>query len=703
VTRKRRFLLPAVAAVLLAAPRPSAASAPSPRQAVLDDVNKVRAQAGLSAVVLDDALNEGAQRHADYLTMNRIRLETAGLGAHQENPATPGYTKEGASAGPHSVIVDAPPESAVAVWINSLYHRTPILAPSLRKVGFGWRSGPDGPMSVLAFDLSVPADPESAPVEYPTDGQTDVPLVFGPEIPDPVPGGVRPAGPVITLAFPSPAVRGVEARLTDAAGADVPFYLSSPEKPATSFPQGGVVCLIPKRPLRPAQSYVVAVEAEASGKRRRFRWTFTTAAPVPVDAGEPGAVDRLLGRLVRLTGDVRRVDEDAGRHYLQVGGAKSAPVALVVLDRSTAAFAAAGIDGLASYAGKRVEALGVPVRASTAAIGMEVYSPDELREIPFDPPLVDAEDPGLDASLGRLVRLRGRVLRAVAVPGYAVLVLGRSAGREVSAFVPEASWPSFATKVEDLAGLVVVVRGVPELQEGRFIRVEMQRPGQLEREEESAKPAALDAGDAEALDRSVGRRVLLTGDVRRTGSNRGRAFLDLAAPSGRRVWVFVADEARPAFADAGVADFSSYEGERVRAYGVLEHPDAQNYGVTVSTPAKLSVLALEPPRVDADSPELDRFVGTLARVSGRVRQARAVPGYVFLQIGESRGRMVSAFVSRADWAGFGLSLERLKGRRVVVRGVPELQDGKALNITVERPAQFEWSAEAAGREKEQKE
>ena len=87
------------------------------------------------------------------------------------------------------------------------------------------------------------------PVEYPTDKQTDVPLDYGAEFPNPIPnhGG---GGYAITLQFPPfDKVTGVTAKLTDATGNPVEFLLSDPEHPATSFGQYGVICLIPKQPL----------------------------------------------------------------------------------------------------------------------------------------------------------------------------------------------------------------------------------------------------------------------------------------------------------------------------------------------------------------------------------------------------------------------------------------------------------------------
>ena len=49
----------------------------------------------------------------------------------------PGYTAEGQKAGKGAVItLPTDPLLAVPVWMNTLYHRVPLLDPRLQKVGF---------------------------------------------------------------------------------------------------------------------------------------------------------------------------------------------------------------------------------------------------------------------------------------------------------------------------------------------------------------------------------------------------------------------------------------------------------------------------------------------------------------------------------------------------------------------------------------
>jgi hypothetical protein len=159
------------------------------------------------------------------------------------------------------------------------------------------------------------------PVAYPADDQSGVPLEFGGEVPNPVPGGAR-AGYPITIQFPPfDKITAVRAKLVDERGKDVEFYLSDPEHPATSFGQYGVVSLIPKLPLRPESRYEVRVDATWNGKATTRRWSFATVALHPVDAQDEDAVTRAINVASRLRGPVLNggIMEDGSSAFLQIG------------------------------------------------------------------------------------------------------------------------------------------------------------------------------------------------------------------------------------------------------------------------------------------------------------------------------------------------------------------------------------------------
>jgi len=271
-------------------------------------VDRYRGQVGLAGVTLDAKLSKGCMEHANYMRLNIGSEAIAGLNAHQQRPNLRGASGAGAACGKAADLSFSVSDLEVAVdgWMATLYHRRPILSPTLERIGVGYAKLRDGSyMAALMFVDSNAVDVTGKwPVEYPADKQSGVPLEFGAEVPNPVPGGGR-AGYPITIQFPAyDKVTAVRARLVDERGKDVAFYLSDPEHPASSFGQWGVVCLIPKLPLRPKSRYEVRVDATWKGKAGTWRWNFTTVGLNPVDAHDEDAVGRAINVASTLKGTV---------------------------------------------------------------------------------------------------------------------------------------------------------------------------------------------------------------------------------------------------------------------------------------------------------------------------------------------------------------------------------------------------------------
>jgi hypothetical protein len=98
-------------------------------------------------------------------------------------------------------------------------------------------------------------------------------------------------GYAITLQFPPfDKVTGVSAKLNDAKGNPVEFFLSDPEHPVTSFGQFGVICLIPKLSLQPQHAYSVRIHATWKGKLGTWKWSFSTVSLRGIEASDDRAV-----------------------------------------------------------------------------------------------------------------------------------------------------------------------------------------------------------------------------------------------------------------------------------------------------------------------------------------------------------------------------------------------------------------------------
>jgi len=249
---------------------------------VLERLNAHRKAAGLDLVAADPTLTKGCVAHASYLVKNVEHPSTQGLGLHSEDARLPGYSKEGEKAGKAAVIfLGKEGPDAVEGWIGSLLHRIPLMQSRLRRIGYGLARGGPAEVTVVLDATSGMGVGKDAPVViYPADGQKDVPRSFSPEIPDPIPESVdKKAGYPVTAIFSEGSlVKEVKASLKDAAGNDVPVWLSSPEKPAAVDYQRNTVGLIAQEPFKPSTTYTVAIAARITGKPWLKTWSFTTAA-----------------------------------------------------------------------------------------------------------------------------------------------------------------------------------------------------------------------------------------------------------------------------------------------------------------------------------------------------------------------------------------------------------------------------------------
>lgn len=273
----------------------------------LELINRYRAAAGLPPVTYDPALGAAAQAHAEYLAANPDQWEPS---AHGETPGSPGFTglrpvdraaANGYRGGVGEIIHFAgPAEAAVDGWLQTLYHRLPLLSPNTVALGYGVAASADGRyVNVLDYGVvplsggrdggTAPSSPgpssaTAAPgsVAWPHPGQTGVPTHWdGREVPDPFllhPGVTGPVGYPITLTFPGP-VRSL--RLTEASlhGPDGAVSVLRFD-PVSDDRLADTVALIPAEPLRPRSRYTVRMQGlvDRGGGPQPFTrsWSFST-------------------------------------------------------------------------------------------------------------------------------------------------------------------------------------------------------------------------------------------------------------------------------------------------------------------------------------------------------------------------------------------------------------------------------------------
>ncbi len=268
------------------------AKAEPPDEQALRLLNHYRQLAGLTPVKLDRKLSAGCMEHANYMLQNQGTDAMVGLNPHTQRSSLPGASAAGAACAKAADLFPRVSDLGVAidVWMAGMYHRRPMLDPQLERIGVGYARLPDGMLTAALRFENARRRAGTWPVAYPADKQTDVPLDYGAEFPNPIPNQGT-GGYAITLQFPPfDKVTDVTAKLTDAKGNPVQFFLSDPEHPATSFGQFGLICLIPKLSLQAQNAYIIRIDATWNGKPGTWTWSFSTVSLRGIEASDDRAV-----------------------------------------------------------------------------------------------------------------------------------------------------------------------------------------------------------------------------------------------------------------------------------------------------------------------------------------------------------------------------------------------------------------------------
>jgi hypothetical protein len=190
---------------------PAPAGISTNQATALQIVDSTRAAMGSPCATLVPALDTSATKHCAYYAANAASTATASCIAnpHVEVSGCSGFVAanfgdretdagykctwsptQGCGAS-EVMAFDDNPTAALAQWIGSIYHRSPLLDPRMRDFGYGNATGCD------TIDLGEGAGsttPDDVIVSYPYDGETAVtPLSFNGKQESPTPP-VPPAG-----------------------------------------------------------------------------------------------------------------------------------------------------------------------------------------------------------------------------------------------------------------------------------------------------------------------------------------------------------------------------------------------------------------------------------------------------------------------------------------------------------------------------
>ena len=288
------------------------AEALSRQSTALNQVNRFRALAGLQPVRTSAIIQHSALAHAFYTLFNGASPQVRDLGIHKESSGTPGFTgvnvlnrAEHAGYAAHSMaeVITHRQDATAAVtdWIDSVFHRIPLLRADLLELGYG--DAYLGPLSIQVMDLSYRERTTGRIVLYPAPDQNDVPpAFFGNEIPDPlekagVNNAAYPVGYPITATFDRLSkVQVLSWHLRDSRGKELPGAVLKPDNPEmeNSF------AFMALSPLAEGATYSMELRGSINGVAFQRTWHFTTRSPAASGATaaalDPAAPSYFRGR-----------------------------------------------------------------------------------------------------------------------------------------------------------------------------------------------------------------------------------------------------------------------------------------------------------------------------------------------------------------------------------------------------------------------
>ena len=198
-----------------ASPAPPSCLASDQQSAVSLLNTKYRNAVGAPVVTGDCALSKASKAHADFYVAHVSQYNASGLSVHEEDASygagftginfwdrdtAAGFAGGGTSG--EVIAFEGTPAAALQGWIDTVYHRLPLLSPTTQVIGYGSKNS--GGTACDVIDSSGRNGLKTDPiVVWPWPGQHNVPAAWnGLEGPTPqAPPGGFPSGPVITAQF----------------------------------------------------------------------------------------------------------------------------------------------------------------------------------------------------------------------------------------------------------------------------------------------------------------------------------------------------------------------------------------------------------------------------------------------------------------------------------------------------------------------
>jgi hypothetical protein len=256
----------------------------------LKTVNQDRVAAGAGCMELVAALDKSAQAHCNYDATNASNMSCI-PDAHTEVSTCSGFTgtdvqsREVAAGYPQTLAYTEVattfgnnPTAAVPNWVDTVFHRIPLLDPWTVDMGYGGATGCD----VIDIGRGMSTAPTDTIVVYPYDGMTNVPYSWsgleGPQPPAPS-GGYPSSYPVSIYAKSISVTTHVLTKDGDSTPIDH-TWLDMNSSQVSSGLKGYFydVAFLYGAPLAKNTKYHVQITGTYAGGTLNKQWTFTTGS-----------------------------------------------------------------------------------------------------------------------------------------------------------------------------------------------------------------------------------------------------------------------------------------------------------------------------------------------------------------------------------------------------------------------------------------
>jgi uncharacterized protein YkwD len=256
-------------------------------------VNTTRLAAGAGCMNLVSTLDTSAQAHCDYDATNANNASCI-PDAHTEVSGCAGFT--GANVQAREVAAGYSktlaytevatsygnnPTLAVPSWIDTVFHRIPLLDPWTVEMGYGGATGCD----VIDIGRGMSTAAADTIVVYPYDGQTDVPPAWGGlegPAPPPPPGGFPSGYPINIYAQQLSVTEHVLTKDGDSTPIDHLWLdINSAQLQSGLQAYFKNTAFLYSAPFDLSTKYHVKISGTYSGGSFTKEWSFTTGAKRP--------------------------------------------------------------------------------------------------------------------------------------------------------------------------------------------------------------------------------------------------------------------------------------------------------------------------------------------------------------------------------------------------------------------------------------